>query len=129
MLATISSLSGRHFSPSTYRQTWIWQRKTFGEARLPGPIRSPWVLRFEMYFSAKDRRKILLREFSYSFRSATIGSIDDALRAGTYPATSAAANKMATAVPRAHGSFRFMPNRNDSTSFDAVSAAGTLTAT
>src|SRR5689334_10262221 len=75
------------------------------------------------------KASFLLREFSYSFRSATIGSIHDALRAGTYPATSAATNKMATAVPRAHGSFRFMSNRNDSTSFDAVSAAGTLTAT
>src|SRR5215472_1251004 len=81
------------------------------------------------YSQCKDRRKILLREFSYSFRSATIGSIDDALRAGRYPAMSAAANKVATAVARAHGSFRFIPNRNDSTSFDAVSAVGTLTAT
>src|ERR1700722_87090 len=64
----------------------------------------------------------------YSCRSAFIGSILEALRAGTYPARSAAPSKITTASARARRSTEFMPKRSDSTNRDVPNASGTLIA-
>jgi len=51
----------------------------------------------------------ILIPYSHSCRSATMGSMREALRAGTYPASSAAPSRIATASVSASGSLGFIP--------------------
>ena len=53
---------------------------------------------------------------------AVIGSIREALRAGTYPATSAALSNVTKASVIANGSFDFIPYKNDWTNFEVTKA-------
>ena len=63
-----------------------------------------------------------LRRENSSIRSAVIGSIRDAFRAGTYPATSAAPSRIITASASVAGRCGFMPYRNEATNRDVASA-------
>ena len=61
----------------------------------------------------------------YSCRSAIVGSIRDAFRAGAYPARTVAVTNVITAAAKANGSFRFIPKRKDSRYFESpISASG-----
>jgi hypothetical protein len=73
----------RPFSPSAKMpSTSIWQLRTFEERRdCPAPFETPRHAIRDV-LQCKESPGILLREFSYSFRNATTGSIDDAFRAG-----------------------------------------------
>ena len=59
-----------------------------------------------------------MRESSYSFRNATIGSIKcSGRKIGRHQRRP---NKVPVAITRTHGSLHFISNRNDSIGFDAV---------